>query len=93
VPGSKRPTGYLYGTRPSLYDGATADNTFFYVAWGDNRLSDSAHAHQPDVRVATFRVTGPPRGGADINGDGRADVLWRHQQTGDVTVWGLNAEP
>jgi len=23
----------------------------------------------------------------DVNGDGKADLVWRHMQTGDVAVW------
>jgi hypothetical protein len=41
------------------YDTA-ADNGFFYTTWGDNRLGDAFHAHQPDVRLAKIPVTGPP---------------------------------
>jgi hypothetical protein len=26
----------------------------------------------------------------DVNGDGRADLLWRHTQTGQVAVWLLD---
>jgi subtilisin-like proprotein convertase family protein len=34
------------------YDVAAADNMSFYRTWGDNRLADAAHTHQPDVRLA-----------------------------------------
>jgi hypothetical protein len=40
------------------YDQAAADNSFFYTSWGDNRLSDAAHANNPDVRFAKVSVTG-----------------------------------
>src|SRR5262245_45894138 len=40
------------------YDMAAADNDFFYTAWGDNRLGDAFHAHQPDVRLARVPVSG-----------------------------------
>ena len=30
------------------------------------------------------------RGLADFSGDGKADVLWHHQGTGDLYVWYLN---
>ncbi len=40
------------------YDVAVADNGAFYTTWGDNRLSDSAHAHQPDVRFAKIQLAG-----------------------------------
>jgi hypothetical protein len=56
------------------YDGAAADNNFFYVAWGDNRLSDSAHANQPDVRVAKIPVTYLSSRRGDFDGDGKADI-------------------
>jgi hypothetical protein len=38
------------------YDMATADNDFFYTTWGDNRLGNAVHAHQPDVRLARIPV-------------------------------------
>lgn len=40
------------------YDVAAADNLYFYTTWGDNRLADGSHAHQPDVRFAKISVTG-----------------------------------
>jgi hypothetical protein len=39
------------------YDQATADNSYFYTTWGDNRLSDAFFANQPDVRFAKIPVT------------------------------------
>src|SRR5262249_24162190 len=39
------------------YDTAVADNNFFYCTWGDNRLSTSFHANQPDVRIVTVPTT------------------------------------
>lgn len=30
----------------------TNNNNFFFYSWGDNRLKDAAHLHQPDVREA-----------------------------------------
>lgn len=44
------------------YDVTVADNNYFYVPWGDNRLGDSFHQFQPDVRLAkipTEAVTTP----------------------------------
>lgn len=38
------------------YDQVAADNTAFYTTWGDNRLSDAAHANQPDVRFAKVAI-------------------------------------
>ncbi len=72
------------------YDSVAADNNFFYVAWGDNRLSDSAHTNQPDVRVATIPVTYGSRPRGDFNGDGKSDLLWRETQSGAVAAWFLN---
>src|SRR5207244_2746159 len=39
-------------------DVAVADNGAFYLTWGDNRLSDAAHANQPDVRFAKIPLAG-----------------------------------
>jgi hypothetical protein len=38
------------------YDQATADNSYFYTAWGDNRMGDAFFANQPDVRFAKIPV-------------------------------------
>src|SRR5207249_4586930 len=38
------------------YDVAAADNGAFYTTWADNRLADSAHAHNPDVRFAKITL-------------------------------------
>jgi hypothetical protein len=40
------------------YDVATADNSFFYTTWGDNRLSDAAHTNNPDVRFEKITTSG-----------------------------------
>jgi hypothetical protein len=40
------------------YDMATADNSYFYTTWGDNRLGDAFFANQPDVRFAKIPVSG-----------------------------------
>jgi hypothetical protein len=38
------------------YDQATADNSYFYTTWGDNRTGDQWFANQPDVRLAKIAV-------------------------------------
>jgi hypothetical protein len=53
------------------YDQAVADNNFFYVTWGDNRLPNpnfAAHTHQPDVRFAKFLVFAGTPGNANCHG-------------------------
>src|SRR5262249_11350525 len=40
------------------YDVAVADTGGFSLTWGDNRLSDSAHANQPDVRFTKIALAG-----------------------------------
>lgn len=49
----------VYGQDPVVnttymgdYDQAVADANFYYYTWGDNRLANSFHTHQPDVRLA-----------------------------------------
>jgi hypothetical protein len=39
------------------YDMATADNSYFYTTWGDNRNGDQWFANQPDVRFAKIPVS------------------------------------
>ena len=41
------------------YDQAAADNTMFYRQWGDNRLSNTTHTNQPDVRFAKIPKSTP----------------------------------
>jgi len=54
------------------YDQSVADNNFFYVTWGDNRLPNPnfpAHTHQPDVRFAKFLVFAGTPGQANCHGE------------------------
>jgi hypothetical protein len=53
----------VFGQDPAIvsnymgdYDQAAATNTNFYTTWGDNRLADSSHANNPDVRFAAVSV-------------------------------------
>jgi hypothetical protein len=42
------------------YDSASADNSYFYTTWGDNRLPDANNptiTNQPDLRFAKIPVT------------------------------------
>lgn len=48
----------IVGSYMGDYDVAVADNSGFYITWGDNRLADSAHARQPDVRFAKIPLAG-----------------------------------
>jgi hypothetical protein len=53
------------------YDQSVADQNFFYVTWGDNRLPNPnfpAHTHQPDVRFAKFLVFAGSPGKANCHG-------------------------
>jgi hypothetical protein len=49
---------FVNSTYMGDYDMATADNSYFYTTWGDNRLPDAFFANQPDVRFAKIPVTG-----------------------------------
>lgn len=76
-----------------FYDQALADNTDFYVAWGDNRLPDAFFPKQPDVRFAKFPVDGPGalliKTGHAIsggNGNGVVDV----NECNDLTIHLMN---
>jgi hypothetical protein len=53
------------------YDQAVADDNFFYVTWGDNRLANpnfAAHTHQPDVRFAKFLIFAGSPGSSNCHG-------------------------
>jgi subtilisin-like proprotein convertase family protein len=49
----------LYSHFMGDYDMAVADATAYYRTWGDNRLAQGTHAHQPDVRFAAIPRDGP----------------------------------
>src|SRR5207244_3819876 len=57
-------------------------------------LTVTAHNAAGDMGSATITVTYTPgfntRVFKDVNGDGKADLVWRHSITGDVAVWLLN---
>lgn len=38
------------------YDQIVADNNFFYLTWGDNRLGNAFHTNQPDVRFVKITI-------------------------------------
>jgi hypothetical protein len=53
------------------YDQAVADDNFFYVTWGDNRLPNpnfAAHTHQPDVRFTKFLMFAGVPGNSNCHG-------------------------
>jgi hypothetical protein len=58
----------VVGTYMGDYDQAVADENFFYVTWGDNRLPDSFNTHQPDVRFAKFLVFAGIPGNSNCHG-------------------------
>jgi hypothetical protein len=65
-PAIDRP-GYPSFTYMGDYDQATADNNFFYVTWGDNRLPSSIHpGNQADVRLAKVPVAGIDTAGPSV---------------------------
>jgi 6-phosphogluconolactonase (cycloisomerase 2 family) len=39
--------------------------------------------------AGTVRILDPP-GGGDFNRDGRADLLWRHEGSGEIALWYMN---
>ncbi len=57
-------------------------------AWFMNGISAGSASYLTPSRFAD--VKWQIRGLADFNGDGRTDVLWHHQKTGELYVWMLN---
>ena len=52
-------------------------------------LADERHEHQQH-REPQLRRTGLEHSGSgDVNGGGKADILWRHS-TGVVSIWLMN---
>lgn len=47
----------LAGNYMGAYDQIDAANGAFHAVWADNRESDAAHAHQPDVRYAQIATS------------------------------------
>jgi hypothetical protein len=52
------------------YDQMAATNANFYTTWGDNRLPDTKHAHNPDVRFAAVPVGTAPGAQLVVHGLG-----------------------
>jgi hypothetical protein len=58
-------------------------------AVGSNRLwymkgtAPDGGSPRPKMKDRRWEVAGP----ADLNGDGQADVLWRHAPSGDNCIW------
>ena len=52
-------------------------------------VSGSAIALTAAVTMDTNKIStcGPPSRRTDVNGDGRADLVWRHTTTGEVAFW------
>jgi hypothetical protein len=61
----------------------TGQNTLWYMDGG--KQAGSAFS-LPAVNDAKWIVVGT----GDYNGDGKADVLWRHSQRGDNAMWLVN---
>jgi FG-GAP-like repeat len=65
-----------------------------WFMWGFINPDGSGHLIAP-VRLALIVASAVPSawqiaGVRDVDGDGRADIVWRHTQTGDVAVWLMN---
>lgn len=45
----------------------------------------------PEVRTVPLGDRGEVSGTSDYNGNGEADILWRHTPTGTIAMWFMNA--
>ena len=70
------PTGLPRGT----YSG------YLYLVPSDPR----ARILAADVTMTVVDPSAPRRMGPDLDGDGRADLIWRDRTTGDVQLWLMN---
>src|SRR5690606_6912489 len=55
---------------------------FKHATTGEHPWQRNLHVPQADWVL---------KGAADVDGDGNADLLWQHQQTGKVISWNLSA--
>src|SRR5436190_37063 len=60
------------------------------IAGPDGNLwfTEAEQTFNPVSKVGRIRVPGPVPG--DVDGDGKADLVWRNTQTGDLAVWLMN---
>jgi hypothetical protein len=87
---------YFGGSGSDYGMGIALDGSGNVYVIGGTSSSDfpTANPRQPanggldDVFVAKIANGTPPPG--DFNADGRADILWRNQTTGDNAVWFMN---
>ncbi len=66
------------------YTGLPNGSYTFYV-----KARDETGSEDPTPASRSFTVSVAPPSG-DFNGDGKPDLLWRNQQTGEAYVWFLN---
>ncbi len=65
----------------------TGENTVWYLT-GENGSTLSSYEYLPAVRDTAWNIVGT----ADLDGDGKPDILWRNAATGDNMVWYMTGE-
>ena len=67
--------------------GLTAGQTYYFVV----AAYDTASHESDDSNAVTVTISPDiPHPTQDLDGDGLADLVWRHTTTGDVAVWLMN---
>src|SRR2546427_84214 len=95
VDGTAAPGVIPPSVRGDLDGNGTADLVLRQTQTGDLWLLTTA-AGTAQTALANY-VPGVPLAWrvadvADVDGDGKADVIWRHGGTGDVAIWLMDAE-
>ncbi len=89
--------GQTSGTYPTYIDvglqttatvtGLTAGQTYYFVVTAYDTAGDESG---PSNTVTVTMSPDVPHPAGDLDGDGKADVVWRNTTTSDVAVWLMN---